>query len=66
MTADHLTDARESMRNAKSLKAARCIITAVRTKLEEAKFIRWPALVQSMQREHDDALAIAKGKGWAL
>jgi hypothetical protein len=66
MNADRITDARESMRKVTSLKSARCGISHVRDKLEDARFIRWPALVESFQREHDDAVAIAAEKGFAL
>jgi hypothetical protein len=66
MTPDRLTDARESMRKVTSLKAARCVISHVRDRLEDARFIRWPALVESFQREHDEAVRIAAERGFLI
>lgn len=61
-----MRDLRESMKVAKSLPAARNIVTWARSRLADVRFIGWPALEQSLQRELDDVLAIAKERGFAL
>ncbi len=54
---------RDSMRKANSTRVARMILKAATNRLNEICLVRWPALEDSMQRELDDCMAIARERG---
>lgn len=58
-----MTDLRRSMHATKSRKGALTILNIAARRLEDIRYIGWPALQQSLQAELDDCRAIATARG---
>lgn len=61
-----ITEAVKSMQRVSNQRRARQILSILRSRAEDARFIGWPLLEQSLRAELAQAEAVARARGFAV